>query len=98
ELFRQDGDKRLCERVSVRIKVIGKQPAAESVRAGNACLESRPLRSEPLQSLEFVDDSEAAWRGDCAGHFMFAALIVSWRTEAAWRGAFQFDALQIAVK
>jgi len=51
-----------------------------------------------LEAFEFLDDTQAARRGDGTGDLMFSTLIVSGRSEAPQGGAFEFDALEISVE
>lgn len=51
-----------------------------------------------MEAFEIFDCAEAAGSGERAGDFVFAALVVRGRAEAAWRSGFEFDAFEESVE
>src|SRR5439155_12152347 len=97
QLFLDDGEQRLRQRVAVGIMLARDQPATQGVRSGNAGLQNRAARRKPPQSFEFLDNAQAARGRELARDLMPSALVVGRRPEAAWRRAFQFEAFKVAV-
>ncbi len=93
-----DRDQRFGEGVAVSVLPVRNQAAAQGVGTGHADLQRRAGGRDALESAEFVYGPQASRSFQVAGHFMFAALVVSGRAEAAVRAGFHGDARQEAVE
>src|SRR5258706_1569291 len=86
------------QRVAIRVLLVRDQAAAQGVRAGNAGFECRAGRRKTLKTLKIFHCAQSSRRSKRAHDFMFAALIVGRRSEAARRGTFQLDSFEETIE
>ena len=98
EFVSDDGEQGFGESPAIGILFVWEEAAAQGVGAGNAGLEGGSGRGEALEPLKIGNGAESFGSGKLAGDLVFAALIVSGRTESAGGGGFEFDAGDEPVK
>ena len=69
--------------IAIRVVRIRYQAPAQCIRTGDAGLERRPRRRQPLEPLEIFHCAQPPRRRESSDHLMLAALVMRWRTEPA---------------
>src|SRR5947207_9026183 len=81
QLRAHDRHESLRDSVSIRVDIIGHEPAAQRIRTGHAGLQNPSRRGQSLQPLELPIHTQTTRRAKLTHYLMPAALIVRRRTK-----------------